>query len=81
MSKTGGQGATVLKITRDSVMKAVSLGMKPAEIVARLAATPITTFRQTSFEKSRMVQLGAPRQPRRKLTVLRCGDPTQPIES
>ena len=32
----GGQGATVLKITRESVVKAVSLGLKPAEIVARL---------------------------------------------
>ena len=35
-TRGGGQGAMVLKITRDSVVKAVRNGLKPAEIVARL---------------------------------------------
>ena len=35
-SQGGGQGAMILKITRDSVVKAVSQGLKPEEIVARL---------------------------------------------
>ena len=35
-SQGGGQGAMILKVTRESVVKAVSLGLKPAEIVARL---------------------------------------------
>jgi Helicase conserved C-terminal domain len=32
----GGQGATILKVTRESVIKAVSGGLKPDEIVHRL---------------------------------------------
>jgi Helicase conserved C-terminal domain len=35
-NRGGGQGAMVLKITRDSVVKAVKNGLPPAEIVARL---------------------------------------------
>ena len=35
-SQGAGQGAMILKITRESVVKAVSQGLKPAEIVARL---------------------------------------------
>lgn len=35
-NRGGGQGATVMKITRESVVKAVSNGLKPADIVARL---------------------------------------------
>jgi hypothetical protein len=35
-TRGSGRGAIVLKITRDAVIKAVSHGLKPAEIVARL---------------------------------------------
>jgi Helicase conserved C-terminal domain len=35
-TRGGSHGAMVLKITRESVVKAVSHGLKPAEIVARL---------------------------------------------
>ena len=35
-TRGGGQGAMVLKITRESVVKAVKNGLTPAEIVARL---------------------------------------------
>jgi hypothetical protein len=35
-TRGGGQGALVLKITRESVVKAVSQGLEPAEILARL---------------------------------------------
>jgi Helicase conserved C-terminal domain len=35
-SRGGGQGALILKITRESVVKAVSQGLKPAEILDRL---------------------------------------------
>jgi hypothetical protein len=35
-SQGAGQGAMILKITRESVVKAVGQGLKPAEIVARL---------------------------------------------
>jgi len=35
-TRGGGQGALVLKLTRESVVKAVAHGLKPAEVVARL---------------------------------------------
>ena len=35
-TRGGGQGAIVLKLTRESVVKAVAHGLKPAEVVARL---------------------------------------------
>ena len=35
-TRGGGQGAIVLKLTRESVVKAVNNGLKPAEIAARL---------------------------------------------
>ncbi len=52
-SRSGGQGAMVLKITRDSVVKAVKNGLPPTEIVVRLDATPATGCPPTCYGKSR----------------------------
>jgi hypothetical protein len=35
-TKGGGNGATILKITRESIVRAVRLGLKPADVVTRL---------------------------------------------
>ena len=74
-NKTGGQGATVLKITRDAVVKAVGLGMKPADMVARLARhahndVPANVLQEIN-EWANWVRHVVPS----KLSVLRCGDP------
>ena len=70
----GGQGAMVLKITRESVVKAVSQGLKPAEIVARLQRhasneVPANVLREVQ-DWSNWVR----RVTSSTLTVLRCPD-------
>jgi hypothetical protein len=70
-----GQGALVLKITRDSVVKAVSLGLKPEEIVGRLRRhasneVPANVLREVE-EWSNWVR----RVSTSTLTVVRCPDP------
>jgi hypothetical protein len=72
--KSGGLGATVLKITRESVVKAVSLGLTPAELVARLErlasnAVPANVLREVKEWSGWVRQVTL-----RRLTVLRCGD-------
>ncbi|AGA31625.1 hypothetical protein Sinac_7593 (plasmid) [Singulisphaera acidiphila DSM 18658] len=69
-----GQGALILKITRDSVVKAVSLGLKPAEIVSRLQRhasneVPANVLREVE-EWSNWVR----RVSTSTLTVVRCPD-------
>jgi hypothetical protein len=73
-TRGGGLGAMVLKITRDSVVKAVSHGMKPAEITARLQrhasnAVPANVLRQVQDWSNWVRQVTAS-----TLTVLRCPD-------
>ena len=70
-----GQGATVLKITRGSIVKAVGLGLKPAEIVARLSrlssnALPPNVLREVKEWSSWTRRITPSR-----VTILRCGDP------
>lgn len=70
----GGQGAMVLKITRASVVKAVSQGLKPAEIVARLQRhasheVPANVQREVGEWSQWVRQVTAA-----TLTVLRCPD-------
>ncbi len=74
-TKGGGQGATVLKITRESITKAVRLGLKPADIITRLTrlssnALPANVLREVKEWSSwvRRITLS-------KVTVLRCRDP------
>src|ERR1700728_2328843 len=67
-------GAMVLKITRDSVVKAVSHGLKPAEIVARLKRhasneVPANVLREVQ-DWSNWVRQDTTS----TLTVLRCAD-------
>jgi hypothetical protein len=73
-TKGSGHGATVLKITRESVVKAVRLGLKPAEILARLtrySSNPLPANVQHEINEwsswVRRVTLS-------KVTILRCGD-------
>ncbi len=74
-STTGGSnGATILKITRESVVRAVRLGLKPADIVARLTRhasndIPANVLREVKEWSSwvRQVKLS-------KMTVIRCGE-------
>jgi hypothetical protein len=73
-TRGGGLGAVVLKITRESVVKAVSHGMKPAEITARLQrhasnAVPANVLRQVQDWSNWVRQVTAS-----TLTVLRCPD-------
>ena len=70
----GGQGAMVLKITRASVVKAVSQGLKPAEIVARLQRhasneVPANVLREVREWSQWVRQVTCA-----TLTVLRCPD-------
>jgi soluble cytochrome b562 len=70
----GGQGAMVLKITRESVVKAVSQGLKPAEIVARLQRhasneVPANVLRKVQDWSSWVCRVTSS-----TLTVLRCPD-------
>ena len=60
-TRGGTPGATIWKITRESVVKAVSNGLKPSEIEARLKRhasneVPANVLR----EVQRLVELGAP---------------------
>jgi hypothetical protein len=76
MTKTGEHGATVLKITREAVVKAVSLGMKPADMLARLARhadndVPANVLQEINEWSNWVRQVTTS-----KLTVLRCGDPS-----
>jgi hypothetical protein len=73
-TRGGGQGAMVLKITRESVVRAVSNGLKPADIVARLErnssnAVPGNVLRQVQEWSAwvRTVESSS-------LMVLRCPD-------
>jgi hypothetical protein len=73
-SQGGGQGAMVLKITRASVVKAVSQGLTPAEIVARLLLhasneVPANVLRQVQDWSHWVRQVTSA-----TLTVLRCPD-------
>ncbi len=73
-TRGGGQGAMVLKITRDSVVKAVKNGLPPAEIVARLErhasnSVPANVLRQVQ-EWSTWVR----RVTSSSLIALRCPD-------
>jgi hypothetical protein len=70
----GGRGAMIFKITRDSVVKAVSHGLKPAEIVDRLRRhashdVPANVLREVQ-EWSNWVRRVTPS----TMTVLRCPD-------
>ena len=73
-TKGSGQGAMVLKLTRESVVKAVAHGLKPEEIVARLKKfasneIPTNVLREVEGWSGwvRRVTLGT-------MTVLRCPD-------
>lgn len=73
-TRGGGQGALILKITRDSVVKAVSHGMKPGEITDRLRRhasneVPANVLREVQ-DWSSWVRQVIPS----TLTVLRCPD-------
>lgn len=70
----GGQGAMVLKITRESVVKAVNQGLKPAEIAARLQRhasneVPANVLREVRDWSNWVRQVTSS-----TLTVLRCPD-------
>lgn len=74
MTKGGGQGAVILKLTRESVLKAISHGMTSEEILARLdkhagSALPANVRREAEewSRWARKVQLET-------LIVLRCPD-------
>lgn len=73
-TKGSGQGAMVLKLTRESVVKAVAHGLKPEEIVARLKTyasndVPANVLREVEGWSGwvRRVTLGT-------MTVVRCPD-------
>ena len=73
-TKGGGQGATVLKITRESVVRAVRFGLKRDELVARLKRhasneLPANVLREVKEWSSwvRQVTLST-------VTVIRCGE-------
>ena len=71
---SGGRGATILKITRESVVKAVANGLKPAEITDRLRRhasneVPANVLREVQ-DWSSWVRHVTPA----TLTVLRCPD-------
>jgi Helicase conserved C-terminal domain len=73
-TRGNGQGASILKITRESVVKAVSNGMKPEEIAARLERhankkVPANVLRQVR-DWSRWVRLVTSS----SVTLLRCPD-------
>ena len=73
-TRGGSPGALVLKITRDSVVKAVSNGLKPAEIVARLKRhasneVPANVLREVQDWSNWVRQVTTS-----TLTVLRCPD-------
>jgi hypothetical protein len=73
-ARGGGQGAILFKITRDSVVKAVSLGLKPEEILARLQRhssheVPANVIREVQ-DWSHWVRRVVPS----TVTVLRCPD-------
>jgi hypothetical protein len=73
-SQGGSQGAIVLKVTRKSVIKAVSQGLKPAEIVARLQRhasneVPANVLREVRDWSQWVREVTST-----TLTVLRCPD-------
>jgi hypothetical protein len=73
-ARGGGQGAITFKITRDSIVKAVSHGLAPAEIVARLQRhatneAPANVLRQVQDWSNWVRHVTSA-----TLTVLRCGD-------
>jgi Helicase conserved C-terminal domain len=73
-TRGGGQGAIVMKITRESVVKAVANGLKPAEIVARLQRhatneVPTNVLRQVQEWSTWVRQITSS-----SLIALRCPD-------
>jgi len=73
-TRGGGQGALALKITRESVVKAVSNGLKPAEIAARLERhasneVPANVLRQVRDWSNWVRRVNSS-----TLTALRCPD-------
>ena len=73
-TRGGSPGAMVLKITRESVVKAVSHGLKPAEIVARLQRhasneVPANVLREVQDWSNWVRRVTAS-----TLTVVRCPD-------
>jgi len=73
-TRGGAQGASVLKITRESVIKAVSHGLQPVEIVDRLERhasnkVPANVLREVRDWSSWVRQVTST-----TLTVLRCPD-------
>jgi Helicase conserved C-terminal domain len=73
-TRGGSAGAMVLKITRESVVKAVSHGLKPAEIVARLQRhasneVPANVLREVQDWSNWVRRVTAS-----TLTVVRCPD-------
>ncbi len=73
-TRGGGNGATILKITRESIVRAVRLGLKPADIIARLTRhasndIPANVLREVKEWSSwvRQVKLST-------MTVIRCGE-------
>jgi Helicase conserved C-terminal domain len=72
LTKRGGNGATILKITRNSIVRAVRLGLKPDDIISRLTRLasnelPANVRREVKEWSSwvRHVKLS-------KMTVIRC---------
>ena len=74
MTKSGGQGATVLKITREAVVKAVSVGMTPADMVARLARHANNDLPPNVLRAIKEWSNWVRHVTTSKITVLRCGD-------
>lgn len=73
-SQRGGQGAIVLKITRASVVKAITQGLKPAEIVARLQRHASNEVPANVLREVRDWSQWARQVTSETLTVLRCPD-------
>ena len=64
----------MLKITRESVVKAVRLGLKPADIVARLTRHASNELPANVLQEVKEWSSWVRRVTFSKVTVLRCGD-------
>ncbi len=73
-ARGSGQGAIVLKITRESVVKAVNLGLIPAEIVARLERHASKKVPANVLHEVKEWTNWVRRVTFSRLTVLRCPD-------
>jgi Helicase conserved C-terminal domain len=74
MTRTGGEAAMVLKITRASVIKAVSHGLQPAEIVERLERNASNKVPANVLREVRDWSHWVRRVTSTTLNVLRCAD-------